>query len=105
MESSKLSDICKIYSFDGDLPKEMAYVIQNPNKYDKSGRRVMTIEEILDANDDIGIDFAGLKLIPFVDCFDNDYVCFDMQGNNWTLFNSVDEVKFRPCDKLDDLLN
>ncbi len=105
MESSKLSDIYKIYSFDGDLPKEMIDVIQNPSKYDKSEKRVMTIEEILDANDDMGVDFVGLRLIPFVDCFDNDYICFDIKNKNWTMFNSVDELKFRPCDKLEDLLN
>ena len=57
--------------------------------------RLLSHEEILDASQDLSVDFIKMKLIPILDTGDNDYIVFDLEGGFWYKFNIVDAVKYK----------
>jgi hypothetical protein len=66
--------------------------------------RGLSVEEILDATDDMSVDFINKKLLPLFDVGDNDYIVFDFCEKCWYKFNIADEVKFSKADKIDKYL-
>ena len=105
MKNNVLSEINEIYNLNIDLPVEFINVIKNPNKYNDSNKRVLSLSEILDANNDMQVDFISLKLIPIIDCFDNDIICYDLNYKNWTMFNIAENIKFNSKKSLDELIS
>ena len=57
--------------------------------------RLLSHNEILNASDELSVDFTGLRLIPIFDTGDNDYIVFDIGNDKWCKFNIVDSVKFK----------
>jgi hypothetical protein len=62
---------------------------------DKPLLRKLSSAEIIEANEDLEVDFIGQSLLPVFDMGDNDFVVFDFAENRWCLFNIVDEIKFK----------
>ena len=56
---------------------------------------------ILEPEEDLFCDFKSMSLIPIFDCYDNNYLCYDYDNNQWCIFNSIDES---PYDKNTDIL-
>jgi len=57
--------------------------------------RILSHKEILNASEELSVDFTGLQLIPIFDSGDNDYIVFDIEKSNWCKFNIVDSVQFK----------
>jgi len=57
--------------------------------------RGLSNSEIINAKDDLDVDFVSMLLLPIFDLGDNDFVTFDFSDNSWFLFNIVEEVKFK----------
>jgi len=57
--------------------------------------RLLSHKEILNASEELSVDFNTLKIVPIFDTGDNDYIVFDVENNNWCKFNIVDSVKFK----------
>jgi hypothetical protein len=69
---------------------------------DKSIFRILSLAEILDASDDMAVDFVSQGLIPVIDVGDNDYITFDFRNQTWRMFNIVDEIAFDAKDSVVD---
>jgi hypothetical protein len=57
--------------------------------------RLLSHKEIINASEELSVDFTSLQLIPIFDTGDNDYIMFDIKNKNWCKFNIVDSVKFK----------
>jgi hypothetical protein len=57
--------------------------------------RLLSHKEILNACEELSVNFIELQLIPVFDTGDNDYIVFDIENKNWCKFNIVDSVKFK----------
>jgi hypothetical protein len=66
--------------------------------------RGLSVKEILDASNDMSVDFIGKNLLPLFDVGDNDYFVFDFAEKCWYKFNIVDEVKFSKAETIDKYL-
>ena len=56
--------------------------------------RILSIDEIMDAEEDLSVDFMGKQIIPIADVGDNDFVVYHFDDGTWSLFNIVDEFDF-----------
>lgn len=66
--------------------------------------RFLSFSEILYAEDDWGISLKKKKIIPIVDCSDNDFIAYNAAEKVWQMYNIVDEIGFSKTQNLADLL-
>lgn len=64
--------------------------------------RILSLNEILDASEDLHADFAGLKILPLIDTGDNDFIVYRFENATWAKFNIIDECFFKNKNCLDD---
>ncbi len=64
--------------------------------------RVLSYAEILNANKQLGVDFISLHLIPILDCYNNDFICYNFKIKKWCMFNVIDECVFNERKDLKD---
>lgn len=88
-----------------NLPDEFCRIVSLDTPLFFDGGRVMDVQEIIYASDDYGVDYIGLGLIPCIDCYDNDFVVYDISKQIWTKFNVSDKICFgREATELADML-
>lgn len=58
--------------------------------------RLMSFDEVLNADVDLEIDMKHRGMIPFIDCGDNDFIVFNLGKGAWCKYNPVDDVSFSP---------
>ena len=80
------------------------YNILSSQEKEYENARLLSLEEILNSNEDLQVDFTSLGLIPIFDIFDNDYICYQVKNGSWCIFNIVDEVSFKKDSTLQELL-
>lgn len=80
------------------------YNIVSSQEKEYENARLLSLEEILNSNEDLQVDFTSLGLIPIFDIFDNDYICYQVKNGSWCIFNIVDEVSFKKDSTLQELL-
>lgn len=87
------------------LPEEIKHLLScdETDRFD-NGCRILSYEEVLDADLDLGIDFPSLKIVPIIDTYDNDFIAFDLMNKLWIKINIVDEVIFDRQPSLQELL-
>ncbi len=56
--------------------------------------RFLAYDELLDAEEDMNVEFSKIHTVPFFFLSDNDFVCYDGQSKDWCIFNIVDELDF-----------
>ena len=56
--------------------------------------RILSYEEILAANEELHVPFTEERIIPFIDCMDNDFIVYDIDNKSWTKYNIVEKIKF-----------
>lgn len=66
--------------------------------------RLLTYNEILDADEDLGTNFIQQQLLPLFDCGDNDFIVYHITKESWSLYNIIDECVFKNVKSLDELL-
>ena len=81
--------------YECSIPKLIKHIIS----YDAEDRfsvgcRLLTFDEIVKADDYLGLDLSLKKLIPIIDTFDNDFILYDAGNGNWIKMNIVDECIF-----------
>ena len=59
--------------------------------------RILSYEEILTANEELHVPFTEERIIPFIDCMDNDFIV------SWTKYNIVEKIKFGKIADLEEL--
>lgn len=66
--------------------------------------RLLTFAEISDAEDELEIAFAEQKILPLFDCGDNDFIVYNLNEYNWSLYNIIDNCIFKTRSSLEELL-
>jgi len=66
--------------------------------------KILSHDWILEASDDMEVDFIKWQLIPVFDMLDNDFVCYDVANGNWCMFYIATELKFNEGRTLEEYL-
>ena len=66
--------------------------------------RVLSIKEILNASQELNINFIEIKKLPLIDCMVNNYICFDFQTHKYIFMNIEDMSIFSESNLLINLL-
>jgi hypothetical protein len=56
--------------------------------------RLLSPGEILSAKKELQVDFLRIKKIPVIDCKENNFICWDLEGQEYQFFNIVDQMSF-----------
>lgn len=104
VDKNKIAKIKELYT--GPLPEILEKIISNSNEsvYFDDGVRILSYAEILDAKRDLQVDFTAKGIIPVADCGENDFIVYDYNNSEWGMFNIVDEIMFKKCSTLEDLI-
>ena len=100
----KVSKIEKLYGF--KLPAQAKSILSTNEEAEffDDGTRILSYQEVVDAEHDLHVDFNALGIIPIADCGDNDFIVFNSKENIWSKFNIVDETEFKKKATLEELL-
>ena len=66
--------------------------------------RALSPAEVIDAQEDLHIDFKAAGLIPLFDCGENDFIVYHISEDSLSKYNIVDEIVFKKRPRLEDLL-
>lgn len=56
--------------------------------------KLLSKQEVIDASEDMQVDFTAKEVIPLFDIGDNDYIAYHYGKKQWCKFNIVDEIEF-----------
>lgn len=91
-----------------DLPNGVAQILSvNQSGCFLDGgpfRRLLSLEEIVNASAELHVDFAAHGLVPIFDINDNNFIVFDFIHCQWKKFNIVDETPYGAANSLQDIL-
>ena len=66
--------------------------------------RILSFDEIINAEKELHVDFKSNQIIPLVDCGENDFIVYHFFDKIWSKFNIVDETVFKKKNSLQELL-
>lgn len=100
----KVSKVANIYG--KDLPEAVQEIVSASEEsiFFDDNSRILAFDEILDAEQDLHVDFKAKGMIPLADCGENDFIVYNIGEKNWSKFNIVDEVSFKKKESLEELL-
>lgn len=89
------------------FPEIFAKIISNSTEsvFFDDGSRILSVTEIMNADDDLHIPFTNLGIVPFVDCGENDFIVFHVKDGVYSIFNIVEECFFRRKENLTELFS
>ena len=98
-----LKEITKLYGeIKSDLIKKALSLQKDTLFFDDY--RLLAHEEIIKANEELHVNFTGRKILPLIDCGENDFIVYNILKNNVSKFNIVDETFFKERATLSDIL-
>ena len=74
-----------------------------PELFDENESRTLSIDEIINAEEDNEVPFKSNLLFPIVDKGNNDYIVFDGRTNLWCIYNIIDELLFDETTSFEEL--
>ncbi len=88
------------------LPDMIKKIISNAAEsvFFDDGSRVLSFDEIMDAEKDLHVKFSENEIIPLIDNGENDFIVYHLQDNMWSMFNIVDESIFMKKQSLEMLM-
>lgn len=104
IDDAKVSKVQKIYGC--KLPDIIQKIVSNSDEatFFDDDTRILSLDEIVDAEKDLHVDFISKKIIPLADCGDNDFIVYHFEDDVWSKFNIVDETIFKKRNDLSELL-
>lgn len=104
IDSSKVSKLEKNYetSF-SDVVKKIISNADETIFFDEAFR-VLSFDEVEDAEKDLHVDFKNKGIIPLLDCGENDFIVYHFKDDIWSKFNIIDETVFKKKKSLAELL-
>lgn len=67
-------------------------------------KRLMSFTEIENSSEQLHVDFRKKNLIPVIDAYENDFICFNYKTNKWCYFNVNEGVIFSDNSSFEALL-
>lgn len=98
----KIEDLYKC-----NISEEVKQIVSNCDEtifFDDDDSRVLSFREIMDAEEDLHVEFIKKKMIPLFDCLDNDFVVYKTDTHMWMKFNIVDEIDYDEADSLEEIM-
>lgn len=92
--------------YHNELPDIVKKIISFSNEtiiFDDEWRSLSFIE-IYNAKEDLHVDFITEKIIPLIDCGENDFIIYNFKKNNWSKFNIIDDCFFKQKITLEELI-
>lgn len=68
----------------------------------ENGGRTLSTNEVLEASEDLHVDFSALKILPLFDTGDNDFIVYCIESDSWAKFNIIDECFFKQKKSLEE---
>lgn len=67
-------------------------------------RRILGYSEVLNCDEDISDDLVNQKCIPFIDCYDGEFIVYVIDEDKWGLYSVYDNLIYDERNNLEDLL-
>lgn len=104
IDSDKVETVQNVY--EAKLPELLQKIVSNAEEpaFLDNDVRTLTYKEILNAEQDLHVDFKSNRIIPVADCGDNDFAVYYLDKCKWSRFNIIDETAFKERTTLEDVL-
>lgn len=104
IDDSKVGKVESLYG--RKMPDIIRRIVSNNDEAEffDDGIRFLSLNEILDAETDLHINFSALGMIPIADCGENDFIVYHFKDHTWSKFNIIDETVFKKKADLLELL-
>ena len=66
--------------------------------------RLVSLEELLKADVELGVDIKNTRALPIIDCSDNIFIAFDFDKKQWCRLDISDDRKFSYSHSIEALL-
>lgn len=67
--------------------------------------RILEVDEIMNATEELHVDFLGKNIVPLADLFDNNFLVFSCTTHNYKIMNITDESLFETYKAIYDFFN
>lgn len=103
LDEKRIAKVEKAYAT--SFPVQVRAIISNCNTpIFLEEYRVLSFSEIIDAEDDLNVNFKKEKIIPLIDCGDNDFIVYNFSKKTWAKYNIIENCLFKVKSNLADLL-
>jgi putative inositol monophosphatase len=104
INSDKVEKVTKLYG--AEMPDIIQRILSSAEEavFFDDGVRILSYDEIVDAEKDLHIEFARKGIIPIADCGENDFIVYHFRDDIWSKFNIVDESVFKKKKSIEELL-
>lgn len=68
-----------------------------------NGYRTLSLDEIVNADKEIHVNFTEKQIIPLFDCGENDFIVYNYASLEWSKFNIIEECAFKSRKTISDL--
>lgn len=103
-DNEKISKLEKMYNaFFPNIINNIISKSTEPKFFD-DGSRMLSFDEMLDAENDLNVKFCELGIFPIMDCCENDFIVYNIKDKSWSKFNIVDEIAFDSKNSLEEML-
>ena len=104
IDSDIISQIESVYGCSLPVAIKRMLSCSGESVFFDDGYRTLSVAEILDAEKDLHVDFGALRMIPVIDCGENDFIVYHTAEGNWSKFNIIEECVFKKRATLGELL-
>ena len=107
IDAQKISELEFLYNCNiaDDVAKRVISYTTNTPRFMENNIRLLSYNEIRDAEQDLHVNFIARKLLPLFDCSDNNFIVYNLTNNTWSYFNIVDQITYGESNTLEEVLN
>lgn len=93
-------------AYSSRIPEQLQRIVSHADEpyFFEDGPHILSLAEMLGAEETLGVSFSDKHLVPVVDCCDGDYIVYDYDKEVWAIYNIVDDVSFKQGGSLAELL-
>ena len=104
-DNERINRVTMLYA--DNLPEIVLKIISSAKEtvFLDDDNRMLSYEEIVDAEKDLHVNFKEKGMIPLIDCGDNDFIVYNFNDSSWSKINIVDETVFKNRNSIYDLLS
>ena len=74
-----------------------------PVLFDENESRTLSLNEVIHAEEDLGVSLRNLKILPIADFGEGDYLVYDGNGFDWHMYNFSENISFDRTISFDDI--
>ena len=110
VNEKKVAEIVKVYGV--ELPEDVQHFVsacgKNPlfieDDQVDADFRVLSFDEIVDAEEDLDTDFKSMNMMPLIDFYDNQFVVYKFDEQCWAMYSFDDDSTSDEYPSLNDFL-